>query len=58
VIAPLDRLTPPGPAVRVAATLTAAEIGELRGSHFDACEAEFVASSQAAIAWFGRFLMS
>ena len=58
VIAPLDRLTPPGPAMRLAARLPAVEIVELRGSHFDAYEAEFAASSQAAITWFRRFLTS
>jgi uncharacterized protein len=58
VVAPLDRLTPPGPAVRLAATLPAVEITELSGSHFDAYEAEFAASSQAAVAWFRRFLMN
>jgi fermentation-respiration switch protein FrsA (DUF1100 family) len=57
VTAPHDRLTPPAPAVRVAATLPTVEIVELGGSHFDAYEAEFAASSQAAIAWFRRFLM-
>ncbi len=58
VIAPLDRLTPPGPAVRLAAALPAVEIVELRGHHFDAYEAEFEASSQAAVSWFRRFLTS
>lgn len=58
VIAPLDRLTPPGSAVQLAASLPAVEIVELGGSHFDAYEAEFMASSQAAIAWFRRFLTS
>jgi pimeloyl-ACP methyl ester carboxylesterase len=50
VIARHDRLTPPEPAVEVAATLQAVEIVELSGSHFDAYTAEFAASSQAAIA--------
>jgi fermentation-respiration switch protein FrsA (DUF1100 family) len=57
VIAPLDRLTPPGPAVRLAAALPTVNIVELGGSHFDAYEAEFAASSEAAITWFRRFLM-
>jgi hypothetical protein len=42
----------------VAASLPSVEIVELSGSHFDAYEAEFAASSQAAIAWFRRFLLS
>jgi uncharacterized protein len=58
VVAPRDRLTPPGPAVQLAAMLPAVEIAEIGGSHFDAYEAEFAASSQAAIAWFRRFLMN
>jgi uncharacterized protein len=57
IVAPLDRLTPPGPAVRLAAGLPAVEVVELSGGHFDAYEAEFAASSQAAAAWFRRFLL-
>ena len=58
VVAPLDRLTPPGPALRLAPDLPAVEIVELTGGHFDAYEAEFAASSQAAVSWFRRFLMA
>lgn len=58
VIAVRDRLTPPRPAVQLAAGLSAVGIVELSGSHFDAYEAEFAASSQAAVAWFRRFLMN
>jgi uncharacterized protein len=58
VVAPLDRLTPPGAAVRLAPALPAVEIVELAGGRFDAYEAEFAASSQAAVSWFRRFLMT
>lgn len=58
VVAPLDRLTPPQPAMRLAAALTGVEVVELDGGHFDAYEAEFAASSEAAIAWFQRFLLT
>jgi uncharacterized protein len=56
VVAPQDRLTPPGPALRLAESLPVVEVVEVGGSHFDAYEAEFVASSQAAVSWFRRFL--
>jgi fermentation-respiration switch protein FrsA (DUF1100 family) len=58
VVAPLDKLTPPGPALALATELPLVEIAELGGGHFDAYEAEFAASSQAAVAWFRRFLMN
>ena len=58
VVAPQDRLTPPGPAVQLAATLPRVEVAEIGGRHFDAYEAEFAASSQAAVGWFRRFLMN
>ena len=44
--------------VRLAPDLPAVELVELAGGHFDAYEAEFAASSQAAVSWFGRFLMN
>jgi uncharacterized protein len=57
IVAPADRLTPPGAAVRVAASVPRVSVVEIRGGHFDAYEAEFAASSGAALAWFRRFLL-
>ena len=57
IVAPADRLTPPGEAVRVAATVPHVAVTEIPGGHFDAYEAQFAASSGAALDWFRRFLL-
>ena len=57
IVAPADRLTPPGEAVRVAATLPHVEVADIPGGHFDAYEAQFAASAGAALGWFQRFLL-
>ena len=57
IVAPADRLTPPGEAVRVAATVPHVEVADIPGGHFDAYEAQFTASSGAALGWFRRFLL-
>jgi uncharacterized protein len=57
IVAPADRLTPPGAAVRAAASVPRVSVVEIPGGHFDAYEAEFAASSGAALAWFRRFLL-
>jgi dienelactone hydrolase len=57
IVAPADRLTPPDAAVRAAASVPRVSVAEIPGGHFDAYEAEFAASSGAALAWFRRFLL-
>lgn len=57
IVAPADRLTPPGPAVRAAASVSYVQVTEIPGGHFDAYEAEFDASSGAALGWFRRHLL-
>jgi dienelactone hydrolase len=57
IVAPADRLTPPDAAVRVAASVPRVSVVEIPGGHFDAYEAQFAASSGAALAWFRRFLL-
>jgi dienelactone hydrolase len=57
IVAPADRLTPPDAAVRAAAAVPRVTVVEIPGGHFDAYEAEFAATSGAALAWFRRFLV-
>lgn len=56
IVAPDDRLTPPGSAMAVAAVAPNVEVVEIEGGHFDAYEAGFAASSGAAVTWFRRHL--
>lgn len=58
VVAPADRLTPPGAAVRVAASVPYVQVTEIPGGHFDAYGAEFAASCGAALGWFRRHLLT
>jgi dienelactone hydrolase len=57
IVAPADRLTPPDAAVRAAASVPRVSVVAIPGGHFDAYEAEFAASSGAALGWFRRFLL-
>lgn len=56
VVAPGDTLTPPGPAMGLAAATPNVAVVEIPGGHFDAYEAAFSESSEAAINWFRRHL--
>jgi hypothetical protein len=56
IVAPGDRLTPPGPGVRIAQGAPNVEVVEIPGDHFSAYEADFPASSQPALDWFRQHL--
>lgn len=56
VLAPADALTPPGSALAAAPGLDLVDVVEIPGGHFDAYQASFAASSEAALAWFRRHL--
>ena len=56
VVAPADRLTPPGPAMDVLGASPAVSVVEIGGGHFDAYEAGFEDSAGAAIDWFRAHL--
>ena len=56
VVAADDGLTPPGPAVPVAAQASNVELVELPGDHFAVYESGFDASSALALDWFRRHL--
>jgi len=58
IVAPDDRLTPPGPAVAIAPGMPAVEVVEIPGGHFDAYEAGFQASCGPAVDWFRTHLAS
>ena len=58
IVAPDDRLTPPGPAVAIAPGMPAVEVVEIPGGHFDAYEAGFQASCGPAVDWFRTHLTS
>lgn len=51
-----DRLTPPGPALPIAAATANVEVAEMPGGHFDVYVRAFAASSAAAIDWYRRNL--
>lgn len=52
IVAPADRLTPPGPALGIAADTPLVTVVEIPGAHFDAYEAGFDVSCGRAIDWF------
>lgn len=52
IVAPADRLTPPGPALPIAAATPNVTVVEVPGGHFDIYELGFEASSEHAIEWF------
>lgn len=52
VVAPDDALTPPGPAIALAASTPMVEVVEIPGGHFAAYESAFTASSEAAVTFF------
>lgn len=52
IVAPDDALTPPGPALGIAAAASDVEVLEIPGGHFDAYEAGFGTTGTAAIDWF------
>lgn len=56
IVAPADALTPPAAGIAAAAAIDNVEVAEIEGGHFDAYEAGFAASSEAAVDWFGRYL--
>lgn len=56
IVAPKDRLTPPGPAMAIAAQTPNVDVVEIAGCHFDAYRAGFPASSRPAIDWFHTHL--
>jgi uncharacterized protein len=56
IVAPEDRLTPPGPAMTIAAETPTVNLVEIPGDHFDAYEAGFQASCGPAIEWFHTHL--
>ena len=56
IVAPDDRLVPPGDGMKVAAKVPQIEVVEIPGGHFDAYESSFAESSQPAVAWFKRHL--
>jgi alpha-beta hydrolase superfamily lysophospholipase len=56
VVAPADALTPPGPALAIAASTPLVEVVEITGGHFAAYESSFPASVQATIAFLRRHL--
>jgi dienelactone hydrolase len=56
IVAPEDRLTPPGPAMSITAQTPTVEVVEIPGHHFDAYEAGFQASCGPAIDWFHTHL--
>lgn len=51
-----DHLTPPGPALPIAATTPNVTVVEVPGGHFDVYERGFEASSEHAIEWFRQHL--
>jgi pimeloyl-ACP methyl ester carboxylesterase len=56
VVAPGDTLTPPGPALPIAASTPNVSVVEIPGGHFDAYESGFAASAGPAVDWFHRHL--
>jgi hypothetical protein len=56
VVAPADTLTPPAPAMAVAASTANVEVVEIPGGHFGAYEDGFEASVGPAIDWYRRHL--
>jgi uncharacterized protein len=56
IVAPGDRLTPPGPAMTIAAQTPNVSVVEIPGDHFDAYESGFQSSSEPAIEWFRKHL--
>jgi len=56
IVAPHDRLTPPGAALDAAAAAPGIAIVEIPGGHFDAYGASFAVASAAAVDWFRRHL--
>jgi len=58
IVAPGDQLTPPGPALIMAAGTPLVTVVEIPGNHFDAYEAGFLASCGPAIDWFHAHLVS
>lgn len=56
VLAPGDALTPAGPALALAPGLDLVDVVEVPGGHFDAYQASFAQTSDAACAWFRRHL--
>jgi len=56
IVAPEDRLTPPGPAMGIAAETPFVNVVEIPGDHFDAYEVGFRPSCGAAIDWFHAHL--
>jgi hypothetical protein len=56
IVAPDDRLLPPGTGIATAKTMRNVGVVEIAGGHFDAYEAGFTASSDAAIGWFRQHL--
>ena len=56
VVAPDDALTPPGPAIALAASTPLVEVVEIPGGHFATYESAFTTSSEAAVTFFLRHL--
>jgi pimeloyl-ACP methyl ester carboxylesterase len=56
LVAPADSLTPPGPALALAAATPLVELVDIPGGHFAAYESGFAASIEPTIAFLGRHL--
>ena len=58
IVAPADRLTPPGPATAIADQTDNVTIVEIPGNHFTAYEGGFATSSGPAVEWFRKHLQA
>ena len=56
IVAPDDKLVPPGTGIATARAIPNIDVVEIAGGHFDAYEAGFSASSAAALEWFRQHL--
>ncbi len=56
LVAPADTITPPGPAMALAAATPLVEVVDIPGGHFDAYESSFTASVEPTVAFFHRHL--
>jgi len=56
LVAPADALTPPGPAMALAAATPLVEVVEIPGGHFDAYESGFAASMEPTLDFYRRHL--
>jgi pimeloyl-ACP methyl ester carboxylesterase len=56
LVAPADALTPPGPAMALAASAALVEVMDIPGGHFAAYESAFTASIEPTIAFLHRHL--